>query len=137
MRNANLLGLQSGIARGGVPRARIAVYKVCWIEGCRSEDVLSAFEAAIADGVDIITVSAGLTSAEELFNDVYAIGSFHAMQKGILTVQSAMNEGPMPQTTGSIAPWILSVGASTKIPDLITPVRLGNGIVVNVSAISL
>ncbi|KAL7588933.1 hypothetical protein Lser_V15G39825 [Lactuca serriola] len=131
VRNANLLGLQSGIARGGVPRARIAVYKVCWIEGCRSEDVLSAFEAAIADGVDIITVSAGLTSAEELFNDVYAIGSFHAMQKGILTVQSAMNEGPMPQTTGSIAPWILSVGASTKNPDLITPVRLGNGIVVN------
>ncbi|KAI3515111.1 hypothetical protein L1887_13862 [Cichorium endivia] len=131
VRNANLLGLHSGTARGGVPRARIAVYKACWNDGCSSEDILSAFEAAIADGVDIITVSAGLTSPEELFNDDFAIGSFHAMKGGILTVQSAMNEGPMPQTLGSIAPWILSVAAGTKNPDLITPVRLGNGVVLN------
>lgn len=55
------------------------------------------------------------------------------MRKQILTVQSAMNEGPMPQTIGSIAPWILSVAAGSKNPDLITPVRLGNGVVVNVS----
>ncbi|KAI3515112.1 hypothetical protein L1887_13863 [Cichorium endivia] len=131
VRNANLLGLDKGTARGGVPRARIAVYKVCWSDGCSDVDILSAFEAAIADGVDIITVSAGLIHAEELFKDTFAIGSFHAMKKGILTVQSAMNEGPMPQTIGSVAPWILSVGAGTKNPDLITRIRLGNGMVVS------
>ncbi|XP_023771206.3 cucumisin isoform X1 [Lactuca sativa] len=129
--NANLLGLDPGTSRGGVPRARIAVYKVCWSNGCSDVDILSAFEAAIADGVDLITVSVGLVHAEELFKDAFAIGSFHAMRKQILTVQSAMNEGPMPQTIGSIAPWILSVAAGSKNPDLITPVRLGNGIVVN------
>ncbi|CAH1433380.1 unnamed protein product [Lactuca virosa] len=129
--NANLLGLDPGTARGGVPRARIAVYKVCWSNGCSDVDILSAFEAAIADGVDLITVSVGLVHAEELFKDAFAIGSFHAMRKQILTVQSAMNEGPMPQTIGSIAPWILSVAAGSKNPDLITPVRLGNGIAVN------
>lgn len=137
MRNANLLGLQSGIARGGVPRARIAVYKVCWIEGCRSEDVLSAFEAAIADGVDIISVSVGSPAAEDLFQNPFSIGSFHAMQNGILTVQSAANQGPMPQTISSVVPWILSVAASTKNPDLISSIKLGNGIIVNVSTIYL
>ncbi|KAI3515117.1 hypothetical protein L1887_13868 [Cichorium endivia] len=129
--NANLLGLDKGTARGGVPRARIAVYKICWLDGCSNVDVLAAFEAAIADGVDIISVSAGNNHAEELFIDAFSIGSFHAMRKGISTVQAAGNEGPMPQTIDSVAPWILSVGAGTKNPDLITPVKLGNGIVVN------
>ncbi|XP_052622992.1 cucumisin [Lactuca sativa] len=129
--NANHLGLNTGTARGGVPRARIAVYKMCWIQGCSDEDILSAFDAAIADGVDIITVSVGLRVAEEHFINPFAIGSFHAMKNGILTVQSGNNQGPMPQTTGSIAPWILSVAAGTKDIDLMTPVRLGNGVVLD------
>ncbi|KAL4572680.1 hypothetical protein LXL04_019462 [Taraxacum kok-saghyz] len=90
----------------------IAVYKVCWSDGCSDADVLSAFEAAISDGVNFISVSVGLIHAEELFKDAFAIG-------------------PMPQTIGSIAPWILSVAAGTKNPDLITSVTLGNGVVVN------
>ncbi|GKG43446.1 peptidase S8/S53 domain-containing protein, partial [Tanacetum coccineum] len=53
------------------------------------------------------------------------------MKIGILTVQSASNEGPRPQTTSSIAPWVLSVAAGSKNTDLITPVRLGNGLVIN------
>ncbi|GKF31383.1 peptidase S8/S53 domain-containing protein, partial [Tanacetum coccineum] len=43
------------------------------------------------------------------------------MKIGILTVQSASNEGPRPQTTSSIAPWVLSVAAGSKNTDLITP----------------
>ncbi|KVH92093.1 Peptidase S8/S53 domain-containing protein, partial [Cynara cardunculus var. scolymus] len=131
VRNANLLGLHSGTARGGVPRARIALYKVCWTNGCSDVDVLSAFDAAIADGVDIISASIGPESVMAPFLDGFSIGSFHAMMKGILTVQSAGNDGPSPQTTTSIAPWVLSVVAGTKNPDLITPVRLGNNMVVD------
>ncbi|KAJ9557724.1 hypothetical protein OSB04_012338 [Centaurea solstitialis] len=130
VRDANLLGLHSGIARGGVPRARIAVYKVCWTD-CSDIDILSAFDAAIADGVDMITASLGSTSPEELFKNGIAIGSFHAMMNGILTVQSAGNEGPDPRSVTSVAPWILSVAAGTKNPDLITRVRLGNNMVVD------
>nr|KAJ0192244.1 hypothetical protein LSAT_V11C800435950 [Lactuca sativa] len=103
----------------------------CWTNRCATEDVLSAFEAAIADGVDIISVSVGSPAAEDLFQNPFSIGSFHAMQNGILTVQSAANQGPMPQTISSVVPWILSVAASTKNPDLISSIKLGNGIVVN------
>nr|XP_043615722.1 cucumisin-like [Erigeron canadensis] len=131
VRNANLLGLRAGTARGAVPRARIAVYKVCWTSGCSDVDILSAFEAAVADGVDIITISVNHNYASWFLRDAIAIGSFHAMKTGILTVQSAGNDGPRPQTTSSVAPWILSVAASSKDPDLVTPVRLGNGVVVN------
>nr|GEW28037.1 peptidase S8/S53 domain-containing protein [Tanacetum cinerariifolium] len=132
VRNANLLGLHTGTARGGVPRARIAVYKACWHnDACQDADLLSAFDAAVADGVDIITVSAGSPFATEFFEGGTSIGAFHAMKNGILTVQSAGNAGPRPQTTGSIAPWVLSVAAGSKNTDLITPVRLGNGLVIN------
>ncbi|KAL0312681.1 UNVERIFIED_CONTAM: Cucumisin [Sesamum radiatum] len=57
---ASYFGLAKGIARGGVPKSRIAVYKVCWAFGCSSADILKAFDDAIADGVDIISVSLGL-----------------------------------------------------------------------------
>lgn len=50
MSNANLFGLQPGTARGGVPSARIAVYKICWFDGCYDADILAAFDDAIADG---------------------------------------------------------------------------------------
>ncbi|GJV73922.1 peptidase S8/S53 domain-containing protein [Tanacetum coccineum] len=104
---------------------------------CQDADVLSAFDAAIADGVDIITVSDGGSFATKMFEDTYSIDAFHAMKIGILTVQSAMNEGPRPQTTSSITPWVLSVAAGSKNTDLITPVRLGNDLVINVSTIYL
>ncbi|RWR75994.1 subtilisin-like protein protease SBT4.3 isoform X1 [Cinnamomum micranthum f. kanehirae] len=37
--------------KGGVPSARIAVYKVCDVEGCSDSAILAAFDDAIADGV--------------------------------------------------------------------------------------
>ena len=54
---ASQLGYGLGTARGGVPSARIAVYKICWSLElfCDDADVLAAFDDAIADGVDIIS----------------------------------------------------------------------------------
>ncbi|KAJ6309890.1 hypothetical protein OIU76_014769 [Salix suchowensis] len=86
--------------RGGVPSARISAYKVCGPASCQSSDILSAFDDAIADGVDIITIAIGESHAQEFDSDVIAIGGFHSMEKGILTLQSAGNEGPVP---GSVA----------------------------------
>ncbi|KAM3735014.1 hypothetical protein ACB098_10G058900 [Castanea mollissima] len=82
---ASYFGLAEGTARGGVPGARIAMYKVCWSSRCYSADVLAAFDDAIADGVDIISVSIGFTGFSPYFKEPIAIGSFHAMKKGILT----------------------------------------------------
>ncbi|KAI9078327.1 hypothetical protein K1719_039703 [Acacia pycnantha] len=129
--SASLYGLGKGTARGGVPSARIAVYKPCWSSDCETADILAAFDEAIFDGVDILSVSLGASSLvhRDLFEDVYAIGAFHALKKGILTSIAANNLGPELSTMTSFAPWILSVAASTIDRKFSTKVQLGNGMV--------
>ncbi|KAL3646857.1 hypothetical protein CASFOL_009401 [Castilleja foliolosa] len=123
---ANLYGIASGTARGGVPSARIASYKVCWGIGCSDADILAAFDAAIADGVDLISVSIG-GAKRNFTEDPIAIGSFHAARKGILTVGAGGNDGPFEETVENVAPWVLTVAASTTDRKLVTDVKLGNG----------
>ncbi|KAK8615278.1 hypothetical protein V6N13_069055 [Hibiscus sabdariffa] len=125
--NASFYGLAEGTARGGVPSARIAAYKVCSADGCTSESILAGFDDAIADGVDILTVSLGPGASSEFYTDPVAIGAFHAAEKGILVLQSAGNTGPSEQTVTSVAPWILTVAASTTDRFFIDRVVLGNG----------
>ncbi|KAK9734762.1 hypothetical protein RND81_04G161700 [Saponaria officinalis] len=123
--NTSLFGLANGTARGGVPSARIAVYKVCDVTGCTEAALLAAFDDAIADGVDLISISIG-GGPGKLSQDSIAIGSFHAMQHGILTVQSAGNDGG-PGTTGGVAPWIFSIAASTTDRRIVDKIVLGDG----------
>ncbi|KAK3026621.1 hypothetical protein RJ639_040648, partial [Escallonia herrerae] len=127
IKNASFYGLLQGTARGGVPSARIAAYKICSADGCSSQDILAAFDDAIADRVDIITISVGGQSASELFEDSIAIGSFHAMARGILTVNSAGNNGFSPASVSSVAPWMLTVAVSTIDRCVVDKVVLGNG----------
>ncbi|WCJ19707.1 Subtilisin-like protease SBT4.6 [Euphorbia peplus] len=124
---ASFLGLASGTARGAVPSARIAVYKICWRDGCSEADILAAFDDAIADGVDIISLSVGVSPPGDYFQDSIPIGSFHAMKNGILTSNSAGNGGPSSETLVNFAPWALSVAASTIDRMFISKVKLGNG----------
>ncbi|CAL0314793.1 unnamed protein product [Lupinus luteus] len=124
--SASFYGLAQGTARGGVPLARIAAYKTCDDNGCTSAAILSAFDDAIADGVNIISVSLGGSSQNPFDEDPIAIGSFHAIARGILTVNAAGNSGPYPSSTSSVAPWILSVAASTIDRRFIDKVVLGN-----------
>ncbi|KEH22215.1 subtilisin-like serine protease [Medicago truncatula] len=128
VKDASFYGLAEGTARGGVPSSRTSVYKVCGGDGrCSSEDILAAFDDAIADGVDIITISIGAQQVFEFFQDPLAIGSFHAMEKGILTVQAAGNFGPAPYSVSSVAPWLFSVAATTIDRQFIDKLILGNG----------
>ncbi|KAJ1389150.1 Peptidase S8/S53 domain [Sesbania bispinosa] len=129
VKSASLFGLASGTARGGVPSARIAVYKSCWSGGCEEADTLAAFDEAIADGVDIISLSVGPRTVlhKNYFEDIFAIGAFHAMKKGILTSTSAGNLGPQLYSDPKVAPWLLSVAASTIDRKFYTKVRLGDG----------
>ncbi|CAJ1970957.1 unnamed protein product [Sphenostylis stenocarpa] len=129
VRNANLFGLGLGTARGGAPLARIAVYKVCWTRGCNGADILAAFDEAIVDGVDILSASLGPTVVVHApyFQDVFAIGAFHAMKRGILTSKSADNLGPNPFTMSNVAPWFISVAATTIDRKFFTTLQLGNG----------
>ncbi|XP_058109160.1 subtilisin-like protease SBT3.9 [Magnolia sinica] len=128
VRNASFLGLARGLARGGAHDARISVYKVCWATGgCSSADLLAAFDDAISDGVDVISVSLGSSPPlAPYIEDVVAIGSFHAVDKGIVVVCSAGNSGPYPQTIQNTAPWLTTVAASTIDRAFPIAITLGN-----------
>ncbi|XP_043692851.1 subtilisin-like protease SBT4.3 [Telopea speciosissima] len=108
VKHTSLFGIAEGTVRGAVPSARIAVYKVCWKDGCAEHDILAAFDDAIKDGVDILSVSLGGPGAIDFMRDVIAIGAFHAMEKGILTSTSAGNLGPEIATIINLAPWMLT-----------------------------
>ncbi|CAK9135676.1 unnamed protein product [Ilex paraguariensis] len=129
VRMASLMGLGLGTARGCVPSARIAVYKVCWSDGCYDADILAAFDDAIADGVDVISISIGSFGTIDYFSDSIAIGAFHAMKNGILTSTSGGNDGPSVGTIENYSPWILTVAASTTDRKFLTKVKLGNKLV--------
>uniref|UniRef100_A0ACD5WTS5 Uncharacterized protein n=1 Tax=Avena sativa TaxID=4498 RepID=A0ACD5WTS5_AVESA len=117
VRGANAFGYGNGTARGGSPRARVAAYRVCFTPAvndsqCFDADILAAFEAAIADGVHIITASVG-GEQKEFLEDSVAIGSLHAVRAGIPVVCSAGNRGPDFGTVSNLAPWVVTVAAST------------------------
>lgn len=125
---ANVFGNGNGTAKGGSPRARVASYKVCWPAeggGCFDPDILAAFEDAIGDGVDVISVSLG-GFASDFLNDALSIGAFHAVQQGIVVVCSSGNSGPALRTVSNVSPWMLTVGASTMDRDFTNFVVLGN-----------
>ncbi|XP_057811959.1 subtilisin-like protease SBT4.3 [Salvia miltiorrhiza] len=133
---ASYLGLAEGVARGGVSNARVAVYKVCGFLICLSVDILKAFDDAIADGVDIISVSLGSFHASDYIYDPIAIGSFHAMKRGVLTSASAGNSGPDPVSVCNVAPWLLSVAASTIDRKFVANLVLGNGLILRGNSIN-
>ncbi|KAH7684215.1 Tripeptidyl-peptidase II protein [Dioscorea alata] len=112
---ASYYGYANGTAKGGSSRARVATYKVCWPSdegGCMDADILAAFDAAIHDGVDVISMSVGGPPLD-YYQDSIAIGSFHAVKKGITVACSGGNDGPSLGTVSNVAPWIFTVGAST------------------------
>lgn len=125
---ASMLGIAEGIARGGVPLGRIAVYKICWADGCYDADILAAFDDAIADGVDIISLSVGGSFPLDYFEDSIAIGAFHSMKNGVLTSNAGGNSGPDPASITNFSPWSLSVAASVIDRKFVTPVELGNNV---------
>ncbi|KAJ7970036.1 cucumisin-like [Quillaja saponaria] len=90
-------------------------------------DILAAFDDAIADRVDIVSVSFGTPTNAQYFDDPTTIGSFHAMRKGILTVASAGNDGPQRAIVSNYAPWILTVAATNSDRKFISQLILENG----------
>ncbi|KAG6480858.1 hypothetical protein ZIOFF_057446 [Zingiber officinale] len=101
--HANLYGLAKGMARGA-----------------------AAFDDAISDGVDIISLSVGGDIAADYFQDSIAIGAFHAMANGILTSTAAGNAGLYRGKVSNVAPWTLVAAASSIDRHIIDKVVTGN-----------
>ncbi|KAI6671723.1 hypothetical protein NL676_006608 [Syzygium grande] len=126
--NASFYEYAGGEARGMATKARIAAYKICWSLGCFDSDILAAMDQAVSDGVHIISLSVGATGyAPQYDHDSIAIGAFGAVKHGVLVSCSAGNSGPGPFTAVNIAPWILTVGASTIDREFPADVVLGDG----------
>lgn len=123
---ANLLGYAYGTAKGMAPGARISVYKVCWVGGCFSSDILSAVDQAVSDGVHVLSISLG-GGVSSYYRDTLSIAAFGAMEKGVFVSCSAGNAGPDPITLTNVSPWITTVGASTMDRDFPALVKLGSG----------
>ncbi|KAF9614791.1 hypothetical protein IFM89_020645 [Coptis chinensis] len=122
---ASLFGMAKGNAGGMSYTARIAAYKVCWQFGCSSSDILAAIDQAVADGVDILSLSLG-GSSKPYNIDNMAIAAFGAIQKGVFVSCSAGNSGPYESTVTNTAPWIMTVAASYLDRSFPTTVKLGN-----------
>lgn len=128
MADASYYGLAPGTAKGGSTSSRIAMYKVCGPSGCPGSALLSGFDDAIADGVNIVSVSIGASAyfLPNFTSDPIAIGAFHAVAKGITVVCSAGNDGPGAGTVVNAAPWILTVAATTIDRHFVSDVVLGD-----------
>ena len=117
---ASIFGTLIGDVEGMAPRARIAVYKACWLRpsdsraSCNTSDLANAIDAAVGDGVDIISYSVGSSMREITAPDDIALMA--ATKAGILAVVAAGNEGPNRATIGSPAgaPWVVTAAASTR-----------------------
>ncbi|XP_062181573.1 subtilisin-like protease 3 [Phragmites australis] len=119
-------GLGTGTAAGMAPGSHLAVYKVCNAQGCFESDLLAGMDAAVKDGIDVLSLSLGGLSTP-LDKDPIAIGAFAAVSKGVSVVCAGGNSGPRPSTLSNEAPWILTVAAGSVDRSFRATVQLGDG----------
>src|SRR5438128_6700332 len=104
----------SGIA----PGAFLGNYNVFPGEvlNARSEDILNAVDAAVADGMDVLNLSLGGLRPNSAGRDVLSIGLDNAVDAGLVVAVAAGNSGPGAGTLESPgrAPKVITVGASTN-----------------------
>uniref|UniRef100_A0ACD5YA75 Uncharacterized protein n=1 Tax=Avena sativa TaxID=4498 RepID=A0ACD5YA75_AVESA len=129
--SAYLYGFSGGRASGVARNARIAMYKVCVPDariGCPGSALIAAIDAAVSDGVDLISISIGGDADDPFYDDPIAVATFGADRRGVFVVLAGGNSGPMASTVSNVAPWMTTVGAVTTDRVFPAKLRLGNGV---------
>jgi hypothetical protein len=133
--SASVFGPISGIA----PRARIAVYKVCFQTpdggSCFQSDSVAAIDQAVADGVDVINFSVG--GSRTNFRDAVEIAFMFAADAGVFVATSAGNSGPGNFTVAHGGPWLTTVSAGTHNRSGTGSITTGDGVTYNGRSIAL
>jgi subtilisin family serine protease len=132
-----LAGIAMGNASGMAPRARVAMYKVCWTfpnaaatdgtgsqNTCYTTDSVAAIDKAVQDGVNVINYS--ISGSQTSVNDAVEQAFLRASNAGVFVAASAGNSGPA-QAVAHISPWLTTVAASTHSRFNQGDVTLGNG----------
>ncbi|WP_415839291.1 S8 family serine peptidase [Nocardioides zeicaulis] len=99
---------------GGVaPQARLAAYKACWgapdpaDDGCSTADVVSAVDAAVSDGVDVLNLAvAGGEGVDTLQRALLG-----AAEADVVVVGAAGNSSRSAFASHA-APWVTTVGTT-------------------------
>jgi subtilisin family serine protease len=121
-------GSDLGKVSGMAPRARLAVYKVCWGRGdeggCFGSDSVAAIDQAARDRVNVInfSISGSTTSVADAVEQAF----LRAANAGVFVAASAGNSGPGASTVAHNSPWITTVAAGTHDRDYVATVTLGN-----------
>ncbi|CAI7805681.1 unnamed protein product [Closterium sp. NIES-53] len=130
-----------GNATGMAPRAFLSAYKIFWGNSVTGggitatyADVEAAVNAAVADGVDVISLSlGGADPSATYFSDQTYL---YANLAGTVVVYAAGNSGPPPmnpsmyRSISNFSPFYLTVGASTITRSYVSAATLGDGRVV-------
>ncbi|KAF8677877.1 hypothetical protein HU200_046407 [Digitaria exilis] len=111
------------VSLDAVPGAALAVYRVCWQRShCADVDILAAFDDAIADGVNVISMSIGSLDPSPYFEDAAAI-----VKRGAHLRWRRETPASTVGMSANVAPWMLSVAASSTDRQLVDKIVLGNG----------
>ncbi|CAI5488395.1 unnamed protein product [Closterium sp. Naga37s-1] len=115
---AGKLGTVSGMA----PRARLAIYKVVWTNMnsggylATMVDINAAVDKAVADGVDVISISLGGADPNATYFD--HVNYLNVNKAGVFVAFAAGNSGSPPsrvvyRTIDNFSPFYMTVGASS------------------------
>jgi hypothetical protein len=103
----------AGYFGGVAPQARIAAYKACWgapdpaDDGCSTADVVSAVDAAVADGVDVLNLA--LAGGEGV--DILQRALLGAAEADVVVIGAAGNAGGSAYAAHA-GPWVTTVGSA-------------------------
>jgi hypothetical protein len=78
------------------------MYKACVPHSCSSAGVVAAIDAAVKDGVDILSLSIGGIQDPDFYKDPVSIALFGAVRAGVFVACSAGNFGPREYTLSNV-----------------------------------
>lgn len=102
--------------RGGTPDVRLVVARVCTAESCKAEAIADAVSWSVRQGAQVISLSLGGRGGpviSELVRDEVRQAVERAIDRGVVVVASAGNEGPDNDDVHTPAdiPRVIAVGA--------------------------